>query len=176
MTIALTAIKNGALRSLLPTLAGDSNTRIAIVPGLPSCARMWTQSTSSACGIALFRVPTTGSCLRSPLYGDSCATRPGASSQRDPPQFEFAPGAPRPCDGEVERLLTGNTGSSMRRRGIVWTSHPITGALLTARSPTEDRTGEPRPEHYFDYFHAGLMSSSCSTTAGYGTRWGWSQR
>jgi hypothetical protein len=38
-------------------------------------------------------------------------------------------------------------------------SDPLTGALLTARSPTSYRTGEQRPEHYLDYFHCGLAVS-----------------
>lgn len=38
-------------------------------------------------------------------------------------------------------------------------SDPATGMLLTARGPTSYRQGEPRPEHYLDYFHCGLVVS-----------------
>ncbi|HJZ48141.1 MAG TPA: hypothetical protein VKE41_13275 [Roseiflexaceae bacterium] len=38
-------------------------------------------------------------------------------------------------------------------------SDPLTGAPLTAREPTSYRRGEPRPEHYLDYFHCGLSVS-----------------
>jgi hypothetical protein len=31
--------------------------------------------------------------------------------------------------------------------------------LLTARGPTSYRSGEERPRHYLDYFHAGLVAS-----------------
>jgi hypothetical protein len=38
-------------------------------------------------------------------------------------------------------------------------SDPLTGALLTPRQPTSYQHGEPRPEHYLDYFHCGLSVS-----------------
>ncbi len=38
-------------------------------------------------------------------------------------------------------------------------SDPATGALLTERSPSSYRQGEPQPEHYLDYFHCGLTVS-----------------
>lgn len=38
-------------------------------------------------------------------------------------------------------------------------SDPATGELLTERAPTGYRSGEARPEHYLDYFHAGLAVS-----------------
>ena len=38
-------------------------------------------------------------------------------------------------------------------------SDPLSGALLTAREPTSYQRGEPRPEHYLDYFHCGLSVS-----------------
>ena len=38
-------------------------------------------------------------------------------------------------------------------------SDPKTGKLLTERRPTSYETGEARPAHYLDYFHAGLLAS-----------------
>jgi hypothetical protein len=38
-------------------------------------------------------------------------------------------------------------------------SDALTGRLLTARGPTGYRHGEPRPEHYLDYFHGALHAS-----------------
>jgi hypothetical protein len=38
-------------------------------------------------------------------------------------------------------------------------SDPKTGNLLTPRSPTSYRRGEPRPEHFLDYFHGRLSVS-----------------
>ncbi len=38
-------------------------------------------------------------------------------------------------------------------------SDPRMGKLLTERGPTAYRTGEARPTHYLDYFHAGLLTS-----------------
>ena len=38
-------------------------------------------------------------------------------------------------------------------------SDAATGELLTARGPTRYRQGEPRPEHYLDYFHGALQVS-----------------
>jgi hypothetical protein len=38
-------------------------------------------------------------------------------------------------------------------------SDPATGRLLTARQPTSYRRGDPRPEHYLDYFHGALHPS-----------------
>jgi hypothetical protein len=38
-------------------------------------------------------------------------------------------------------------------------SDPATGALLTERSPTSHQHGQPRPQHYLDYFHCGLTVS-----------------
>jgi len=38
-------------------------------------------------------------------------------------------------------------------------SDPATGRLLTPREPTSYRHGEPRPEHYLDYFHGRLQLS-----------------
>ncbi len=38
-------------------------------------------------------------------------------------------------------------------------SDPATGELLTPRGPTSYAKGEPQPEHYLDYFHAGLHVS-----------------
>jgi hypothetical protein len=38
-------------------------------------------------------------------------------------------------------------------------SDPLTGALLTGRTPTAYRQGDPRPAHYLDYFHGALCVS-----------------
>lgn len=38
-------------------------------------------------------------------------------------------------------------------------SDPASGHLLTARGPTSYRSGEPRPDHYLDYFHGALYLS-----------------
>lgn len=38
-------------------------------------------------------------------------------------------------------------------------SDPASGHLLTARGPTSYRSGEPRPDHYLDYFHGALHVS-----------------
>lgn len=38
-------------------------------------------------------------------------------------------------------------------------SDPATGRLLTARQPSSYQRGEPRPEHYLDYFHGALHAS-----------------
>jgi hypothetical protein len=38
-------------------------------------------------------------------------------------------------------------------------SDAATGELLTVREPTSYRTGEPRPDHYLDYFHGALHLS-----------------
>lgn len=38
-------------------------------------------------------------------------------------------------------------------------SDPASGRLLTARGPTSYRSGEPRPDHYLDYFHGALHLS-----------------
>jgi hypothetical protein len=38
-------------------------------------------------------------------------------------------------------------------------SDPRTGEPLSVRSPTSYVQGEPRPEHYLDYFHSGLLVS-----------------
>jgi hypothetical protein len=38
-------------------------------------------------------------------------------------------------------------------------SDAATGELLTSRGPTSYRRGEPRPEHYLDYFHGALHLS-----------------
>lgn len=38
-------------------------------------------------------------------------------------------------------------------------SDAATGRLLTERSPTSYRRGQPRPEHYLDYFHGALYPS-----------------
>jgi hypothetical protein len=38
-------------------------------------------------------------------------------------------------------------------------SDPANGSLLTARGPTSYGQGEPRPAHYLDYFHCGLLVS-----------------
>lgn len=38
-------------------------------------------------------------------------------------------------------------------------SDPQTGQLLTARGPTSYETGQPRPEHYLDYYHGRLLVS-----------------
>ena len=38
-------------------------------------------------------------------------------------------------------------------------SDPQTGELLTQRGPTSYKQGEPRPEHYLDYFHGALYPS-----------------
>jgi hypothetical protein len=38
-------------------------------------------------------------------------------------------------------------------------SDPWTGELLTKRSPTSYKQGEPRPPHYLDYFHSGVVVS-----------------
>jgi hypothetical protein len=40
---------------------------------------------------------------------------------------------------------------------------PRTGELLTQREPTSYKKGEPRPEHYLDYFHGSLYSSPDGT-------------
>jgi len=37
-------------------------------------------------------------------------------------------------------------------------SEPATGKLLTERGPTSYQHGEPRPEHYLDYFHRRTVS------------------
>jgi hypothetical protein len=42
-------------------------------------------------------------------------------------------------------------------------SDPATGELLSARGPTRYAAGEPRPEHYLDYFHGALLVSPSST-------------
>ncbi len=42
-------------------------------------------------------------------------------------------------------------------------SDPHTGELLTARTGTSYSSGEPRPPHYLDYFHAGLVVSPDGT-------------
>lgn len=48
--------------------------------------------------------------------------------------------------------------------GTAWNrldiSNPRTGELLTKRDPTSYRRGEPRPDHYLDYFHSHLVISS----------------
>jgi hypothetical protein len=38
-------------------------------------------------------------------------------------------------------------------------SDPQTGAIVTSRTPTSYKTGEPTPVHYLDYFHGGLSVS-----------------
>lgn len=38
-------------------------------------------------------------------------------------------------------------------------SNPRTGEILTARELTSYQRGEPRPDHYLDYFHGGLVVS-----------------
>jgi predicted NAD-dependent protein-ADP-ribosyltransferase YbiA (DUF1768 family) len=38
-------------------------------------------------------------------------------------------------------------------------SDPATGELLTSRGPTSYQSGEAQPDHYLDYFHAGLLVS-----------------
>jgi hypothetical protein len=51
-------------------------------------------------------------------------------------------------------------------------SDPKTGQLLTDRAPTQYKTGEPRPEHYLDYFHCGLLvSPNCKWIADDGWIW-----
>jgi hypothetical protein len=42
-------------------------------------------------------------------------------------------------------------------------SDPATGKLLSERGPISYRSGEPRPEHYRDYFHGALHVSPGST-------------
>ncbi|MBI5957350.1 MAG: hypothetical protein HY866_01350 [Chloroflexi bacterium] len=51
-------------------------------------------------------------------------------------------------------------------------SDPKTGRLLTERSPTSYRQGEPRPAHYLDYFHGQLIvSPNNEWAAEYGWVW-----
>lgn len=54
-------------------------------------------------------------------------------------------------------------GASLLVHGTDWNRLDITDVqarrLLTERKPTSYREGEPRPEHYLDYFHAGLVVS-----------------
>lgn len=42
-------------------------------------------------------------------------------------------------------------------------SDPATGERLTERGPTSYQHGEPRPEHYLDYFHGALVLSPSGT-------------
>jgi hypothetical protein len=42
-------------------------------------------------------------------------------------------------------------------------SEAATGRLMTARGPTSYRAGEPRPDHYLDYFHGALHLSPDGT-------------
>jgi hypothetical protein len=42
-------------------------------------------------------------------------------------------------------------------------SDPATGELLSERSPTQYKEGEPRPPHYLDYFHGALYVSPNGT-------------
>ena len=57
---------------------------------------------------------------------------------------------------ETDRTLWLVHGTNWNRLDI---SDPRTGRLLTDRSPTSNRQGEDRPQHYLDYFDGGLAIS-----------------